>query len=121
MSSEFYSWAHIVGILLLFCGLTGLWGGYAAGQAPRKGVRIALSATHGVGMMLMLISGFALAAHIGVGESLPVWIYFKLAIWFLLGASMILAKRKADWGFGLIVLWIGLGAVAAFLGIYKPI
>lgn len=120
MSLEFYRVAHVCGILLLFCGLTGLWGAYAAGQAPRKGIRIALSATHGLGMIVMLISGFAMAAHIGIGDRLPVWIYFKLGIWFLLGASMILAKRKAEWGFGLIVLWIGLGTLAAFLGIYQP-
>lgn len=120
MSVDIYRVVHVFGILLLFSGLIGLWGVYSSGQAPRKGLRILLSATHGVGMLVMLISGFAMAGKLGLAENLPSWIFVKLGIWFLLGASMILAKRKSTWGFALIVLWIGLGTAAASLGILKP-
>ena len=121
MSVEAYKFLHICGILLLFSGLVGLWGTYASGAAPRKGLRIALSATHGLGMLALLVSGFGMAAYLGFGDHLPVWLYLKMSIWLLLGGSMVMAKRRADWGFALIALWIALGLAAAYLALFKPV
>jgi hypothetical protein len=51
---------------------------------------------------------------------LPHWVYGKLAIWLVLGGSLALAKRKSQFGVTLIFAWIVLGALAAYLAIYKP-
>src|SRR5258708_2098765 len=109
MSVEFYRVVHVSGILLLFSGLAGLWGTYASGSAPKKSLRIALSSIHGIGMVVLLVSGFGLAAKLGLVGSLPVWLYLKMSVWLLLGGSMVMAKRKADWGASLIILWVALG------------
>lgn len=119
MSHELYRVLHILGLLMLFGGLTGLWGVYVSGAPPRKSLRLGLAVTHGVGMTLLLLSGFAMAGQLGLMSDLPAWVWIKLGIWLVLGGSMILAKRKADLGISLVVFWIVLGTSAAFLAIYK--
>lgn len=121
MSIEFYKLLHVLGILMLFSGLVGLWGTYASGSAPNKFLRVALSITHGIGMLLLMISGFGLAAKLGLTSGLPLWLYLKMAIWLALGGSMVLAKRKALWGPRLIGLWVTLGGLAAYLALFKPV
>jgi hypothetical protein len=121
MSLEFYKILHVCGILMLFSGLTGLWGVYSTGSTPRPATRMGLATVHGFGMMLILISGFGMAAKLGIMAALPLWIYLKMAIWLVLGGSMVLAKRKAQWGIGLLAFWILLGTAAAYLALFKPV
>src|SRR5665213_1069671 len=120
MPVEFYKVLHICGIIMLFSGLAALWGVYSTSAPARQQTRTVLAIIHCFGMLLILVSGFGMAAKLGFMAALPLWIYLKLAIWLLLGASMVLAKRKAHWGPGLICLWILLGTAAAYLAIYKP-
>lgn len=106
---------------MLFSGLTGLWGVYVLGTSPKKSLRIGLAVIHGVGMTLVLISGFAMAGKLGVFASGTTgWLWAKLVIWLALGGSMVLAKRKAQLGTGLLGLWIALGTLAAYMAIFKP-
>ena len=120
MSHEFYRVLHILGILMLFGGLTSLWGVYVSGQVPKQGLRVGLAVIHGVGMTFLLLSGFAMAGQLGLMSAIPGWMWIKLGLWLALGGSMVLAKRKAHLGVSLVGLWIALGTVAAFLAIYKP-
>jgi hypothetical protein len=119
VSHSVYLVIHIVGILLLFSGLTALVGASLKG-APAKGTRFGLALIHGFGMLLVLISGFGMLARLGFMANIPGWAYGKIAIWILLGASMILAKRKAEWGLSLILFWVVLGGLAACLAVFKP-
>jgi hypothetical protein len=121
MSYEFYKLLHICGILMIFSGLAALWGVYSTGQAPPPGRRKALAIIHGLGMLLVLVGGFGMAAKLGLMANLPLWLYLKISVWLLLGASMVLAKRKAQWGPALLLLWILLGASAATLALFKPV
>lgn len=121
MSSEFYKLFHIVGFLMALSGLVGLWGIYSCGTAPSKNRRVGLALIHGVGMALLVVTGFGRASQLGIASHLPLWIYLKIVIWLALGASMTLAKRKANWGVGLVLGWIALGGLAAFIALYKPI
>ncbi|MFP5520527.1 MAG: hypothetical protein ACLGGX_11530 [Bdellovibrionia bacterium] len=75
---------------------------------------------HGVGLALILISGFGMAARLGLVSGLPGWIHAKLAIWVLLGAGIALAKRKGAIGWPVAVLLMGLGTTAAYIAINKP-
>ncbi|MGZ3723746.1 MAG: hypothetical protein ACXVA9_12475 [Bdellovibrionales bacterium] len=121
MPVEFYKVLHLCGILMLFSGLAALWGVYSSGTAPAKNRRLALAMIHGFGMLFVLVGGFGMAAKLGMMSNLPVWIYLKLSIWLLLGGSMVLAKRKSQWGPGLLLFWVALGTSAAYLALYKPV
>lgn len=125
MPYEFYRTLHFAGIIFLFGGLIGgLIAGLAlsatktefTGQARKMAFL-----THGLGMALMLVSGFGMAAKLGYFGDLPNWIYSKLVIWLLLGLAMSLAKRKAQLGWPLLVLFSGLGMTAIFIAVNKPI
>lgn len=120
MSHEFYRILHVAGILLLFSSLAGIWGLYAGGGTPQKNLRVTLAALHGLGLAIILLSGFALAGQLGALNSLPLWLVLKAVIWLALGAGLALAKRKALWGIKLMWLWVILGTLAGYLAIYKP-
>ncbi len=118
MSLEFYKILHIIGFISIFASLAGLWG--VSLKGTDGGTRRALALIHGVGMTLVLISGFGMLARLGMTSGLPGWIYAKLTIWLVLGGSMVLAKRKAHIGPMLVVGWILIGGMAAYLAILKP-
>ena len=114
LSLAVYKVAHILGVLLVFVGF-----GAALGGGSRTKLA---SASHGIGLLIVLIAGFGALARLGIygPGSWPLWIWLKLVIWLLLGAAMTVAKRapgaaKALW-WALPVL----GAAAAYLAIYKP-
>ncbi|MBC7372058.1 MAG: hypothetical protein H7326_10860 [Bdellovibrionaceae bacterium] len=120
MPYEFYKVLHIIGLLLLFFGLSSAMTLKLAGvpfQGPAK--KLAMIC-HGIGLTVMLIAGFGLTAKMGMMGNLPGWVYAKLGIWVILGGSIALAKRKGDIGWPLMILFVGLGATAAYLAIYKP-
>lgn len=108
---------HVLGALTTVALLTALWGASLKGPASvEKTLRIRLAILHGLGMAGLLLTGL----HLLTGVSAGGWLVLKLTIWLALGASMILAKRKAHWGLGLPVLWLLLAGLAAYLGISKP-
>ena len=118
MSLEFYKIMHIIGFVSIFASLGGLWGLSLKGAGPKE--RRAMALVHGVGMTLVLISGFGMLARLGLTAAMPGWIYGKLGIWLVLGGSMVLAKRKAHLGPMLIVGWVLIGGLAAFFAVMKP-
>lgn len=83
---------------------------------PKKGL---LGATHGVGLLLMLLGGFGMLAKLG-GGMFPGWIHGKLLFWVVLGAlpALINRKPKLATAFWWLVPLIVAGAAA--IAIYKP-
>ncbi len=121
MSYEFYKMLHILGLLMIFSGLVGLWGTRVMPEvAVRKWDR-PMALIHGFGMAFVLVGGFGMLARLGMVNGLPGWIYVKLLIWFVLGGSLVLAKRKAHLGLWLLSGWIILGSLSAYMAIYKPL
>lgn len=120
MSYPFYKVIHIISILCLFTGLVGLWGLAAAGGTVPRKWRMSMSILHGIGLLGLLVSGFGMLAKLGFMAHLPHWVYGKLAIWLVLGGTLALARRRASLGTLLLVGWIALGGLAAYLAIYKP-
>lgn len=110
---------HILGFLAVFVSLGGLWGISFKGNVNSPH-RKAMALIHGIGMTLVLISGFGMMARLGLVAGMPGWIYAKLVIWLILGGSMILAKRQAHLGPILIVGWLVIGGMAAYIAILKP-
>ena len=120
MSYEIYKIIHLVAIVLLFSGLVGLLtiqmsGGIVAGK-----VKSMVFISHGVGLLVLLISGFGLIARLGLINGLPGWIYAKLALWLVLGAAISLVKRKGGIGWPIFVSLIAVFTIAAVLAILKP-
>lgn len=121
MSLDFYRILHITALILIFVGLAGvLFIGMAQAELKGSAKKWAFI-THGVGLLLALISGFGMAGKLGfLSSGLPLWVLAKLGIWLVLGGAISIVKRKANLGWPLIVLIVGLGATAATLGITKP-
>jgi hypothetical protein len=121
ISYSVYRIVHLVGIFLLLVILGGL--SYGAGRARGTGAapRLAM-ALHGIALFVVLLGGFGLLARLGIvhGMSWPGWVWAKLGVWVLLGAAVVIPKRKPEWGMGLLVLLPALGGVAAWLAIFKP-
>lgn len=120
MSYEFYKILHILGLILLFTSLAAIIYGQTQDQQLSKSTKKYAFIGHGVGILLMLISGFGLAAKLQYFGQLPNWIYAKLVIWLVLGAAIAIGKRKFQWGSKLMLLLVGLGVFAASLAVTKP-
>lgn len=120
MSYEFYKLIHLIGIVLLFSGLTGLLivkmsQGQLAGQTKKL-----IFISHGTGLLLILISGFGLLARLSMFSNLPHWVYGKLLIWLMLGGAIAYLKRKGELGWPLFITLIGIFSVAGYFALFKP-
>ncbi len=121
MSIEFYRVLHFFGIMLVFMALGGVClhvinGGVKASTAFRK----AAAATHGLGLVLVLVAGFGLLARTGLSLSASAWLWPKLLIWLILGGITVLMWRKPMAGRALWFVVPLLGLVAAWLAVTKP-
>jgi hypothetical protein len=77
-------------------------------------------ACHGLGLLFIFVSGFGMAARLGLVQGLPTWVQAKIGIWLLLGVGVSLVKRKGSIGWPIAVLLMGLGTTAAFIAVNKP-
>ncbi|MFT5882738.1 MAG: hypothetical protein ACI9FG_001245 [Crocinitomicaceae bacterium] len=102
-----YKLIHIVGVITLFMG-------FAYGMKSwSKGAAIA----HGIGLMLILISGFGIISK-NYNNQLASWMFIKLAIWLALGGAIVLVKRKLVPEFVAWVILLTLGTSAAWTVLY---
>lgn len=114
--------AHVLGAFWLFAAL----GSIALRQldtgeagSVKKDLAHKLSGmTHGLALVLILITGFWV---LGIMKyEFGLWVWLKLAIWLLLGAALAFVRRTPK----LATLWWWLlpvfGAVAAWLCFVKP-
>jgi hypothetical protein len=74
---------------------------------------------HGVGLLLIIIGGLGLQTKMGI-DLLSGWLVAKIVIWLIFGVSIALAKRGILKGSTAWIAAIGLGSVAAYLGLMKP-
>ena len=94
MSYNFYSILHLSSIVALSLVLGALWGLYANPQAHTK-FRSFFLALRGLLMFLIFFAGFGLIAKIKLSFPWPFWIYIKLMIWCLIGASPFFIKKAS--------------------------
>jgi hypothetical protein len=109
MDPKYYQLIHVVGALLVFCGL----GGMLLGQ----GSKIA-GMLHGIGLVAMLVAGIGFAHKSGYGW--PNWMLAKIGVWVLIGALPFLVKRGVIGALGALVLALALGGTAVWLAQAKP-
>lgn len=120
MPYEFYKYLHFLGLFTLFFAFGGVLISAYSGQTLTPAARKMAFILHGFGILIILVSGFGLAARLGLVGGLPGWIHAKLGIWLLLAAGIALAKRKGHIGWPLAVLIIGLGSAAGYIATNKP-
>ncbi len=119
MSYEAYKVLHVFAVILTLTILGGL-ALHAANGGGRESNRMGklTGILHGLGLLLILVFGFGLLARLGTG--FPAWVWAKLAIWLVVGASPTVIKRSP--GLSPMLLWLlpVLAGAAAWLAVYKP-
>lgn len=121
MSIEIYKIIHVVGISLLFFGFGAvLIQSLLMPSAKGNGRRIGFI-THGLGLLFLFVSGFAMAGKSGLMSEMPLWVKLKIAIWVWAGLLITVAKRRAQWGWLSVAILISLAAIAGSVAILKPL
>lgn len=120
ISYSVYKLVHIISIMLIFFGFGGVALSFAATPSVKAKIKMIGFITHGVGLVLLLVSGFGMAARLGWVTGLPTWVYVKIAIWVILGALIAVAKRMNKAPSISLVLTLGFASFAAYLAIHKP-
>jgi len=121
LSYSAYKIVHLTGIFLLFCALGGLSSLSAKGALAEGGpARKFASAAHGLSLIIVLVGGMGLLARLGMNGPWPMWVWLKIALWFVMGALIIVIRRAGTKAGILLFLFPLLGALAAFLAVYKP-
>lgn len=119
MSLLTYKILHLFGVFLLFAALGHITLRAAEGASGRSKLA---GISHGVALLLIVVSGFGLLARLGLSHdwAWPTWVWLKLLLWLLLGGALVLVRRAPRLG----TLWWWLipllGAAAAYLALFKP-
>ncbi len=119
MSYEFYKVLHIIGIVWLFASLGAqvLWGLNGGTRDDHPDRRLVMM-SHGVALLLVFVAGFGMQAKAHLGW--PGWFFGKLTIWLILGGVVTLPLRKPELARPMWFALPILGALAAWLVVYKP-
>lgn len=120
MPYELYKVIHLLGLFLLISGLITAFTLTSNGHALAGKVKTFAFALHGLGLVLILVSGFGLLARLGLAREMPVWAYIKLGVWGVFALYISVIKRKGQIGWPLYVSMLSVFLVAAYLAVYKP-
>ncbi len=115
-----YKYMHVVAIIMLFLAFGGLIQGAWLTQNrvfPHKKIFVIL---HGLGMFLILLSGFGQLARLGMTGSWPMWVTVKLVIWFILGGLIVPILRKPLLNYYMWLVALLLGSTAIYMAVFKP-
>lgn len=109
-----YKVLHVLGVLLVFLAFGGM-----LATPPNSRNKLA-AMFHGLGLVILLVTGFGLMASLGISKDIPLWVWLKILIWLVLGGLIVLIKRAPNLRGSLWFLVVVLGTFAAYLALYKP-
>ncbi len=118
LSLSFYKLLHLFGIMLMFSALGAMIAAAVAGETNPRLKKLGGMA-HGIALVIVLVAGFGLLARQGFGGGWPLWVWLKLAIWLVFGAATVFVRKAGDKAGWLLVLLPVLGAVSAWLALYR--
>ena len=107
MSLTFYNILHVIGGLLLILGFLI----QLSAKSIKKGMML-----HGIGLVILLVSGFGQLAKLGIFGHMPTWAIVKLVLWLVLGGIPVLAKRKVVSRPVMVGIALVIAGFAAYLG-----
>ena len=119
MDPTFYKIIHIAGVVwaLAAIGAVALHVRNGGDKASNQG-RGLVGASHGIALVLILVSGFGMIAKYQYG--FPGWVIAKIVLWLVIGGLLVVPYR-APGSAGLVwALSPLLGAAAAWLALVKP-
>ena len=111
MDALTYKIIHLTGISVLALGV----GGMMAGGEKRKTFAI----LQGIGLLVMLVSGFGLLAKLGLGY--PHFAIVKTVLWLLIGALPVIFRKLKTPLPACILISLILVGIMAYLGVVKPV
>src|SRR5437879_2030538 len=112
MNSLSYHIIHVTGIALLVLGI----GGMMAGGEKRK----TFAMLQGIGLVVMLVSGFGLLAKLKFVPYVPHFAIVKIALWVLIAMLPVLFRKlKTPLAAEILIVLILVG-VMSYLGFVKP-
>ena len=117
MTITFYKIFHIIGIIMLFLAIGGAII-RAALAAENEKLEKFIKINHGIAGLIILVTGFGQLAKLGM--EFPGWVIIKIVIWIILGGIIIPIKKAPDKKYLLWFASLLLGALAAYMGLYKP-
>jgi uncharacterized membrane protein SirB2 len=115
-----YKNLHLIGVFMVLMALGGLTLHRINGGTREHSWRKPVAITHGVGLLLMLISGFGMLARLGIFWPLPGWVIGKIFIWIIFGALIAVLSRHPTLAKSLWWVTIALGGLASYLAASKP-
>lgn len=116
MSYEFYKVVHLFFILAFFVFVGVNYAALSRGAESSK----KMGMFQGVSLLVMVVAGFGLLARIGISWPWPGWLWAKMAIWLVLGASSAIVKRRVLSANAYLGIMLALAGVAVVLAINKP-
>jgi hypothetical protein len=102
---------HVMGIALIFLAIGAA---FAGSNTKQKQAGI----LHGVGLLIILVSGIPLI--MSVTASSHGWLAVKFVIWLVLGGLLTMMKKKPDQSNTFAILAILLAGIAAYFALFKP-
>ncbi|MDF1753133.1 MAG: hypothetical protein P1U89_10195 [Verrucomicrobiales bacterium] len=107
---------HLVGAFCLFAGIGGLFG---IGE-NRNQINRAVASLHGLGLLLLFLTGFAMQGLNKAIVGFPMWLTVKIVLWIAMVLIFVFIKRAKMSTFAGIIISILIGGVAAYLCLFKP-
>ena len=78
------------------------------------------SMAHGIGLLVILVTGISLLMAWGAGGGMPGWALGKIVIWVIMGGGIVAFKLAPGLRVPLFFALPLLGAIAAWLAILRP-
>jgi hypothetical protein len=111
MSLASYHVLHVVGIMCLFLGFGSLFSNGYSKSAMKW---------HGIGLVLLVVSGFGNLAKLGLSAHMPGWVIAKIVLLVVLAIIPSLMKRGKLVGNAAIAVTLVVATAIVYLAAFKP-
>ena len=75
---------------------------------------------HGIGLVVLLVSGFGNLAKLGMTAHMPGWVIAKMVLWLVLGMIPSLVKRGKLVGNAAVGVTMAVAIGIVYLAAFKP-
>ena len=122
MSLTVYRLLHLFGVFFVLVSLAAI-AVHAAqgGKKDENRFQSLFSRLHGLGLLIIVISGFGMLARLGIATNIGLWVGLKIAIWLFVGALLAVPYRKPELALPIAIALPFIAVLAAMIGLYKPI